>query len=246
MTFNVTYYGSSGWLLEIANFRILVDPWLVGTLSFPPGKWLFEGNLNTQLPIPDNVNLILLTQGLADHAHLPTLALFDRSIEVVASPSGSEVVTKIGFQKVNILKPTQYIKYNALTIEATQGASVPKIENGYLLTHPDGSLYIEPHGFLDKNIGYRKLDAVITPVLDLKLPLAGNFINGKTILPRLIEKFEPKTILSSTTGGDSTFKGFINKLITIDGSLEEASKSIPQQITFINPTPGKKYVLNGF
>ena len=45
MTFSATYFGSSGWLLEIGNFRILVDPWLTGTLSFPPGAWLIEGRL---------------------------------------------------------------------------------------------------------------------------------------------------------------------------------------------------------
>ena len=37
-----------------------------------------------------------------------------------------------------------------LLIKATAGAPVPQIENGYILSHPCGSLYIEPHGYLEK------------------------------------------------------------------------------------------------
>jgi L-ascorbate metabolism protein UlaG (beta-lactamase superfamily) len=40
MTLAATYYGANGWLLEFNNLRVLVDPWLRGSLSFPPGSWL--------------------------------------------------------------------------------------------------------------------------------------------------------------------------------------------------------------
>ena len=68
-----------------------------------------------------------------------------------------------------------------LTIQATAGAPVPNIENGYVLTHPEGSLYVEPHGFLDPEISSQQLDAVITPVVNVALPLAGTFLRGKKV-----------------------------------------------------------------
>ena len=114
-------------------------------------------------------------------------------------------VRKIGYKNVKALTPGQNFKYGDLLIEATAGAPVPNIENGYILNHPDGSLYFEPHGFFDRGIRKIKLDSVITPVINLGLPLFGNFINGKTILLELINFFEPKIVLASTTGGDATF-----------------------------------------
>ena len=45
MTLAATYLGANGWLLEVGSLRILVDPWLRGMLSFPPGPWFLRGEL---------------------------------------------------------------------------------------------------------------------------------------------------------------------------------------------------------
>ena len=67
MTLAATYLGANGWLLEFDALRVLVDPWLTGSLSFPPGDWLLKGELPHDRPIPESLDLLLLTQGLADH-----------------------------------------------------------------------------------------------------------------------------------------------------------------------------------
>ena len=82
---------------------------------------------------------------------------------------------------------------------------------------------------------------MITPVIDFSLPLAGKFIKGKTVLPQLLNLFNPKTILASTTGGDITFTGIINKLIKVDGSVEDISLFKDTGTTLINPEPYKEY-----
>ncbi len=133
------------------------------------------------------------------------------------------------------------IEENNLIIKATTGASVPNIENGYLIDLGINSIYIEPHGFLDTKIKPRNIDLVITPVIDFSLPIAGKFIKGKTVLPQLLKLFNPKAILASTTGGDITFTGMINNLIKVDGSVEDISWLKSNSTKFINPEPLKEY-----
>ncbi len=241
MAIKATYYGANGWLVELEKTRILIDPWLNGDLTFSPGEWLIKGALSNEIEIPKDIDYLLITQGQPDHAHPPTLEKLNKGIPVIASQAASKVLSKIGFTKVNTLKPGEIFKYNYLNIQATSGASVPNIENGYIIDLGLDSIYIEPHGFLDKKIKPRNIDLLITPVIDFSLPFAGKFIKGKTILPQLLKLFNPKTVLASTTGGDITFTGIINKLIKVEGSVEDISLFKDTSTSLINPKPLKEY-----
>ena len=241
MTIKATYYGANGWLVELDRIRILIDPWLNGELRFPPGDWLIKGELRKYIEPPRDINYLLLTQGQPDHAHPPTLKKIDKSTIVIASESAGRVASRIGFNNINTLKPGETFNYNELNIQATSGASVPNIENGYIIDHNLDSIYIEPHGFLDKRINSRHIDLVITPVIDFGLPLAGKFIKGKTVLPELLKLFNPSTVLASTTGGDISFTGIINNLIKVDGSVEDISLFKGTSTSLINPEQFKEY-----
>ncbi len=243
MAIKATYYGANGWLIELDKTRILIDPWLNGDLTFPPGDWLIKGKLGNEIEVPSDIDFLLLTQGQPDHAHPPTLEKINKRISVIASQAASKVVSQMGYTKINTLKPGQTFKNNNLNIQATSGASVPNIENGYIIDSGSYSIYIEPHGFLDKNIKPRNIDLLITPVIDFSLPLAGKFIKGKTVLPQLLKLFNPTTILASTTGGDIKFTGLINNLIKVDGSVEDFSLFKDTSTSFINPEPLKEYNL---
>ncbi len=245
MTVTATYYGSNGWLIELDKMKIIIDPWLIGTLRFPPGDWFFRGELNKQNKIPENIDMILLTQGQPDHAHPPTLKKFDKSVPVIGSETAIKIVTKLGFKELNTLYPGDKFVRNDLIIEATSGAPVPNVENGYIITNHSNSIYIEPHGFLDKKIRQRQIDVLITPVTDLALPIVGKFIKGKSILPNLIKLFNPSTIFASTTGGDINFSGVLSNLINTEGLPDKSSLNIDPAIEFINPEPGIKYELQG-
>ena len=236
-----TYYGSNGWFLELDEINILIDPWLIGPLSFPPGNWFFKGELLKQNKMPENINMILLTQGQPDHTHKPTLEKLDKSIPVVGSEAAIKIVNELGFNDLKKLSPGKKLIRNELVIEATAGAPVPNLENGYFISNNSHSIYIEPHGFLDKKINPRPIDVVITPVIDIGLPIVGKFIKGKTILPNLIKLFRPSTIFASTAGGDVKFTGLISNLIKTEGSSDKLSLDIDPEIEFINPVPGIKY-----
>ena len=244
MTIKATYYGANGWLLQFDKIRILIDPWLNGSLTFPPGDWLIKGELKHSIDAPKDIDFLLLTQGQPDHTHPPTLDKISKTIPVVASKSASGIVSKMGFNNVNTLKPGEDFTHNNLKIKATSGAYVPNIENGYIIDHNFDSVYIEPHGFLDKNIKARYIDLVITPVIDFALPLAGKFIKGKSVLPEILKLFKPSTVLASTTGGDITFSGLINNIIKVDGSNEDNSLFKDISTNFINPEPLKSYIFD--
>ncbi|WP_269612961.1 MBL fold metallo-hydrolase [Prochlorococcus marinus] len=243
MSIKATYYGANGWLIEVGKTRILIDPWLNGDLTFPPGDWLIKGELAKEIEVPSNLDFLLLTQGQPDHSHPPTLKKINKGIPVIASEAASKIVSKIGFTKINPLKPGETFVKNNLSIQATSGASVPNLENGYIIDSDLDSIYIEPHGFLDKKIKPRNVNLLITPVIDFSLPLAGKFIKGKTVLPQLLKLFKPKTILASTTGGDITFTGIINHLISVDGSVEDISLLKDTSTKLINPETFKEYFI---
>lgn len=243
MTLAATYYGANGWLLEFDQLRVLVDPWLRGSLSFPPGRWFLRGELPEEQAIPDQLDLLLLTQGLADHAHPATLERLPRDLPIVGSAAAAAVVQRLGFQTITSLKPGQQCQVGDLSIQASAGAPVPMVENGYLLRHPAGRLYLEPHGFLDPDLAAEPLDAVITPMVDLGLPGVGAFVKGHQVVPELMERFQPKTVLASTSGGDIRFGGALSGLIQQQGSVAETGASLGDGALWLDPTPGVRNLL---
>ncbi|KEF43203.1 MAG: beta-lactamase [Cyanobium sp. CACIAM 14] len=246
MTLQATYLGANGWWLVFGDLKVLVDPWLTGDLVFPPGPWLLRGRLLQPCPLPGSPDLLLFTQGLPDHCHPPSLELLDRHVPVVGSSSAVARVRRLGFTEVTALRPGEEHRFGDLRITGTAGAAVPALENGYLLEHPCGRLYLEPHGFLAEDLPSRPLDAVITPVVDLGLPGAGVFVKGRQVLPRLLERFDPLTVLASTTGGEVRFDGLLSRFLLQEGTVGEAEATVAAAPTtgscrLLDPVPGTSY-----
>ena len=224
MTFEATYLGSNGWLIKFKNTNLIIDPWLTGDLIFPPGEWFFKGSLDNDIIINEKINTILITQGLPDHCHLPSLKKFKKDIDIICPKSAKDIIKKIGFTSIKVIQPSERININHLEIEATSGAPVPQVENGYIVKDEEGNgFYIEPHGYLDEKLSPQQLKAVITPTMNLKLPFVGSFVKGADVIPKLITKFNPKYILSSTVGGEAKYTGFLNKFIKVQEYEEEIS-----------------------
>ena len=246
MSLFATYLGANGWLLEFDRLRVLVDPWLQGSLSFPPGEWLLKGDLPQSRSVPEGLDLLLLTQGLADHAHPPTLELLPRDLPVIGSQAAIGVVNKMGFERATVLRPGQRCVHQGLNIRATAGAPVPYVENGYVLEHAAGRLYLEPHGFLDPSLEPQPLDVVITPMVDLGLPLLGPFVRGCSVVPKLVDKFQPTTVVASTAGGDVRFTGALSQLLQLQGSPQRTGDALPDAVQWIDPVPAQRFELPCF
>jgi L-ascorbate metabolism protein UlaG (beta-lactamase superfamily) len=236
---NLTWFGSNSWLIEMAGERVLLDPWFVGDLVFGNAPWFIRGFHTQPVSIPENVSLILLTQGLPDHAHPETLKKLDRTIPVVGPPSAAKVARSLGFETVTPLSASETFSWKQqLEIKAFLGAPLgpQAVGNAYVLKDLESqiTIYNEPHGFYSKTLQEAApMDVVLTPLVGLNLPVLGPFIRGNDYALELIQMLQPQVVLPTTTAdGDVRFTGLLNKFITAQGSLTEFCDRLHQ----INPT----------
>lgn len=249
---HLTWLDSNSWLIEIAERRILLDPWLVGDLVFGNLPWLFKGSRPQPRPIPENIDLIILSQGLEDHAHTPTLKQLDKNIPVVASPNAAKVVQELGYNQIISLAHGETFTWNQIVeIQAVSGSLVGLnlVENGYILKEREGGLtiYYEPHGSHDPKLkSAAPIDVVITPIVDVTLPLVGPIIKGRSSTLELAKWLQPQVMLPTAAGGDVVFEGLLNSLLRTKGSIEEFSSQLQAsglETRAIAPTPGDRFEL---
>ena len=227
---HLTYLDSNSWLIEIDGRRILLDPWLVGELIFNNAAWLFRGKKNNPQPIPENIDLILLSQGLEDHAHPPTLKQLDKQIPVLASPNAAKVVKELGYTTVTALdRDGSFQLGDEVEIQAVPGSPIgPTLtENGYIIRglKSNKSIYYEPHGYHDDSLKETApIDVIITPITNLKLPLVGAVIKGKKSALQVCQWLNPQVILSTAAGGDIDFTGMLTSILKADGTVEEFNR----------------------
>lgn len=231
---NLTYLDSNSWLIEMDGKRILLDPWLVGDLVFNNQAWLFKSKKNHPQPIPQNIDLILLSQGLEDHAHPPTLKKLDRDLPVVASPNAAKVVEKLGYTNVTSLDHEEDFQLGEqIEIKAVPGSPIgPTLtENGYIIKGLESgkSIYYEPHGnHSDTLKDVAPIDVIITPLISLKLPVVGAVIKGQEAALKVCQQLNPQVIISTAAGGDVDTEGMLVSIIEADGDLERFNRLLQQ------------------
>jgi L-ascorbate metabolism protein UlaG (beta-lactamase superfamily) len=249
---HLTWLDSNTWLIEIGRQRILVDPWLVGPLVFGNLTWLFKSERKAPRSIPENIDLILLTQGLEDHAHPATLKLLDHKIPVVGSAGAAKVVQRLGYQQVITLSHSErFTLANQVEIQAFPGSPIgpQTVENSYLLRdlNQGSTLYYEPHGYHSPLLkAEAPVDVVITPLIDLTLPLLGSVIKGGKTTLELVQWLQPQVILPTATGGDVIFTGLLLSILRAVGSPEEFRSLLAQNncvTRVVDPNPGERFAL---
>ncbi|MEG3436990.1 MBL fold metallo-hydrolase [Pannus brasiliensis CCIBt3594] len=248
----LTWLDSNSWLLELGGKRLLVDPWLVGSLTFGNLTWLFEGTKTKTRPIPENIDAIVLSQGLEDHAHPPTLKALDRSLPVIASPNAAKVVRELGYQTIVTLSHGEkYTLDSSVAIEAVPGSPVgpTAIENGYILEDlaTGHRLYYEPHGYHSPELKTKgSIDVILTPIIDLKLPLLGPVIKGQKSALEVCELLHPRVIIPTAAGGDIRFEGLLMSVLRAEGSVEtfrDLLKSKSLDTRAIDPIPWEPFTV---
>ncbi|NET01161.1 MAG: MBL fold metallo-hydrolase [Sphaerospermopsis sp. SIO1G1] len=246
---DLTWLDSNSWLIEIAGQRILLDPWLVDCLTFSNLDWLFKGSRLQDREIPSNVDLILLSQGLEDHAHPPTLKRLNQNIPVVASPNAAKVVQELAYTNVNILDHGEKFTLNDLIeIKAVPGSQIGPtlLENGYLIKDltNNSTLYYEPHGNHSSQLQeFAPIDVIITPIVDLSLPLGIPIIKGMNSALEVAKWLKPQTMIPTAAGGDVEFEGVLNNFLQVKGSVEEFQELLQKNnlsTQVLAATPGER------
>jgi len=235
-----TWLDNNSWLWEIADQKILVDPWLIGPLTFGNADWLFKGEKQQPLPLPKDIDFILLTQGLPDHAHPATLQALDKSIPVVGSPNAAKVVREFGFTEVTALDHGETTTCGGVTVKAIPGSPIGPtlLENGYLVTENATGLklFYEPHGYHPESLKQEApVDVVLTPMLTLSLPLVGPVIRGFKSAEELANWLQPQVMLPTTDAQETTYEGLlVSVLKATDGPTKVrqrlADQGLPVQI----------------
>jgi L-ascorbate metabolism protein UlaG (beta-lactamase superfamily) len=256
----LTWFDANTWLIEAGGLRILIDPWLVGDLVFGNMPWFVRGWRANNIEIPPQIDLILLSQGLPDHAHVPTLEQLDKSIPVAASVDGAAVARRLGYESVTTLAHgddwhfegnTPGASSSGLKVQTFIGAVVgaTKRENGYVLTFLESGLrlYYEPHGYPDaqhlKDVG--SVDVVITPMADIRLMGIAPVIRGQVAAPQVAQLLKPKVMLPTAEDGQVTYEGLIAPALTTSGGAAALRSQLQALgIQVIQPVSGQPIELN--
>lgn len=246
----LTWLDNNSWLIEMAGQRILLDPWLVGDLVFSNLPWLIRGHHRVPRPIPEAIDLILLSQGLEDHAHPATLMQLDRQIPVLASPNAAKVVEKLGYTQITTLPHGErFALGDTVTIQAVPGDPIGPflVENAYILTDSaqNTKLYYDPHGHHSPTIKESApIDVVLTPLVSLQIPGLGAIIKGGEHALQAVEWLHPQVIIPTAAGGDVQFEGLLVSALQTQGSVDDFHKLLIQTqlpTRVLAPQPGVRF-----
>jgi L-ascorbate metabolism protein UlaG (beta-lactamase superfamily) len=259
----LTWFDANSWLIEAGGQRVLIDPWLVGDLVFANAPWLVRGWRSQNVPIPQDIDVILLSQGLADHAHIETLQQLDKSIPVIASVEGATVAKECRFESVTALEHGKTIRlaqakrnsgnHEGLEIQAFMGAVVGplKRENAYVISFLSAGtrLYYEPHGYPDtehlQSIG--AVDVAITPMANQTLMGVAPVIRGHIAAPQIAELLTPQVMLPTAEAGKVSYDGLIAPTLTTKGGAAEMRSRFTAEgknIRIIQPVSGETITLD--
>ena len=242
----------NSWIFHLAGQTILVDPWLVDPLVFYGQPWLFTAYHNTPVAFtPDTlppIDLILISQGLDDHCHRPTLSKLDRTIPAIASPTAAKVLSSLGYTNITSLTNWQESNFKEkLQITAVPGAEIQpgQEENGYLLKDLTNgeTLYYEPHLPPLEKVRQKidTVDVAIAPIIGQIFPLLGQIIMGPSQALSLAQTLKPRFFVP-TTLGDIRAIGILPMFVRSIGSIPEfrdllANSGLATQL--LEPEPGQ-------
>eukprot|EP00438_Fugacium_kawagutii_P030358 Skav223241 [mRNA] locus=scaffold2231:417828:420287:+ [translate_table: standard] len=183
-------------------------------------RWAFRGErrepANSILPedVFEHFDAIVITQGLDDHCHRPTLERVDRRMPIIATPSAAKAIQQLGFQ-ASVLQPGESLMLGKLRVSAVPGSVVgppwQDPENGYVFTdtRPGGlSIGTEPHGNL------------LGPALGTSISEEKKLVNGVREAADTLEALDPvPRFLLPLRNGEIDASGFLAEQLQEDGGV---------------------------
>ncbi|EFJ52312.1 hypothetical protein VOLCADRAFT_86608 [Volvox carteri f. nagariensis] len=231
ITYTSYEVNTAGIKFNASGVRVLIDPWFIGELAFGGAEWLYSGRKrvigrDTRVDMQQvlaETDVLVITQGLDDHCHIPTLsAVANKAIPVVTNPDGAARMRPLGFSNIRVLSPGESTTVTGesggqIRIQATAGALVgppwtPR-QLGLLMREVaaegerSASLYFESHcdfdpasltSGLQSCLAGGPVDVVVSPVVSTLLgvgPASYELVQGASNLVRLLRLLRPKVLL---------------------------------------------------
>lgn len=240
-----TSYEANAWkaTFEQSGVTVLVDPWLIGDLTFLEQYWIYRGqkikagDLDVQA-IAKSADIVLITQALEDHAHPPTLDAMPRDVAIVAEPGAAKKCRDLGYSNVTELSHGQTLDVadGRLSLSATQGALVgPPWETRQLgiifreKADKGLTVYYEPHcDFVGDSVTEQlsageAVDIVITPVVNQQLgteSIGYPLVCGDDNSLDLVQLLRPKLVIPFSNA-EMQASGPLSFVIKQKGSIDE-------------------------
>lgn len=246
---SVTYLETNCWLYKTGKLTILVDPVLASPLDFGI-PFLYKGEKKVingpelLKKLSSEVDYVLISQGIDDHAHKPTLTSLNKlnpTMRYIAPPSSIGILQSCGITNdyIDVISPGNSITVSSkkdfkskVDITATGGALLgppwQAKENGYLFKSSlCPTLYYEPHCMFDKKEledNEYTADYILSPIVAQELPYY-TLVDGMEKVLDLATTLKTKNIIPF---GNNNLKqsGVLSKLVTPRGSLEEFSRIV--------------------
>ncbi|KAG2501068.1 hypothetical protein HYH03_000887 [Edaphochlamys debaryana] len=232
ITYTSYEVNTAGIKFNTSGVRVLIDPWFVGELNFSGAEWIYAGRKKaigreTRVDMQQvlaETDVMVITQGLDDHCHMPTLsAVANKAIPVVANEAAAARMRPLGFSNITVLAPGQATTVKGesggrLRMQATAGALVgppwSQRQLGLIMREElaagerPASLYFESHcDFVPESVaaGARALlgpnarvDVVVAPVITTLLgvgPASYPLVQGDDNLLQLLRLLQPQVLL---------------------------------------------------
>lgn len=244
------------WSIPEADISLVIDP-IASELNFGI-PWGYRANkrfLDEQSTLDTIVRAqpthCLLSQGLDDHTHLPTLKKLIRllpDLQFVVAPSAYEKINSIltgetNARSVTVVAPGESVplQNKKVILRATSGALVgppwQARENGWHLRVIGGklSIYTEPHAdvTMDALRQVGQADIIISPVreqsLPAQVPKPGQFtlVYGGQRTLEIAQTLQASVVIP-LGNGELITTGPLAKLVTASGSVEDFERLVTE------------------
>lgn len=190
----------------------------------------------------------LLSQGLDDHTHPPTLQVLSDllpDLQYICAPSAYEKAKSIikgPSKNIRVLKPNESIHIQSSVLTATKGALVgppwQARENGWVLEISGKRIYMEPHSdVLDETLqSLGSVDVVIAPVTEQSV-LGYNLVNGPVRTLEICKQLGASTLIPFNNG-DLNTEGPLGLLVQASGGVEDIRRLAPEIKIITTQQPG--------
>jgi len=198
----------NSWYLELADIRLLIDPWLEGAeVDFAP--W-FNSQWHRTPPLAYDAipayDAVLITQKYPDHCHLQTLEQLQPAAVAAPSAVAKQLRQILPQAELMLFSPhSRSVQIGATTIlQLPSKRRLAPFYHAYFIDDGEQRVFIANHGYAlspaqTAHLAQRPVNVLLSPFNRYRLPalLGGNVAPGMAGLARLTKQLRPQHVVQT-------------------------------------------------